>query len=152
MSPFLRMRTKKIAKTWQMTTDHRNIWICTSAAFRRLGAAICAWFFFRHVGYGIRCSVTGIWFGSCQVSGHLAVLILPINCYLSLAICLSMLDSVVLRIEKTYQKLIAVILHTVKSAPKITEAFELRECPERCLVRLYLCPVDWPPNAFMRLL
>ena len=62
--------------------------------------------FFRHVGYGIRCSVTGIWFGSCQVSGHLAVL--PINCYLSLAICLSMLDSVVSRIEKTYQKLIAV--------------------------------------------
>ena len=38
-------------------------------------------------------------------------------------------------------------LHTVKSATKITQAFELKECPERCLVRLYLCPVD---NAFVR--
>jgi len=44
-------------------------------------------------------------------------------------------------------------LHTVKSEPKITQAFELKESVERCPVRLYLlynslCPVDRPAHAF----
>jgi len=44
-------------------------------------------------------------------------------------------------------------LHTVRSEPKITQAFELKECAERCPVRLYLlynslCPVNRPPHAF----
>ena len=49
-------------------------------------------------------------------------------------------------------------LHTVKKASKTTQAFELRDCPERCPVRLYLlynslCPSDRPCDAFcLRLL
>ena len=44
-------------------------------------------------------------------------------------------------------------LQTVRSEPKITQAFELKECAERCPVRLYLlynsvCPVIRPPGAF----
>ena len=44
-------------------------------------------------------------------------------------------------------------LHSVKRAPKVTQAFELTETPERCPVRLYLfynsvCPTDRPHDAF----